>query len=101
MISKRTIAALAAAKARGVALGGWRGHIMPEAVRAKGRAAQAEAARERAQCLAPVVAEIREAGNTTLRGIAQQLTQRGVPSATGSAWHPQAVSNLLNHLSAS
>jgi DNA invertase Pin-like site-specific DNA recombinase len=97
MISKRTVAALAAAKARGVALGGWRGHIMPEVVRAKGRAVQAQAARERAQCLAPVVAEIRQAGISTLRGIAQALTERGVPTAAGGSWHPQAVSNLLNH----
>jgi DNA invertase Pin-like site-specific DNA recombinase len=94
LISQRTKAALAAAKARGVRLGGDRGHARTDAWRA--RAALGRKADARAQDLLPVVAEIRRAGIVSLVGIGRELTRRGIPTAAGRAlWRHQQVANLL------
>jgi DNA invertase Pin-like site-specific DNA recombinase len=63
-ISQHTKAALAAAKARGVRLGGNRGHGRQDPARA--RAALVARADARAADLAPLVAEIRAAGTNSL-----------------------------------
>ncbi len=42
--------------------------------------------------LAPVLADIRSAGHTSLRAIAAELTQRGIRTRRGGAWQ---VSNLM------
>jgi DNA invertase Pin-like site-specific DNA recombinase len=88
MIAERTRKALAAAKARGVKLGGDRGNLSAD--NAKGRAVslqvrQDQAARRRSD-LAPILAEIRAAGATTLRAVARELDARGVPAARGGRW---------------
>jgi DNA invertase Pin-like site-specific DNA recombinase len=94
MISQRTKAALAAAKARGVRLGGDRGHRRQDPTRA--RAALAGRADARARDLAPLIGEIRAAGTGSLAGIARELTSRGIPTPTGGAsWKHQQVANLL------
>src|SRR4051812_38140411 len=67
LISNRTKAALAAAKARGRKLGGNRGVELSEEARAAGRAELAKRANERAADLAPTIADIRRAGATSLR----------------------------------
>jgi DNA invertase Pin-like site-specific DNA recombinase len=95
MISQRTRAALCAAKARGIKLGGNRGRTLSDAERAQGRAVQAAAARERALSLLPIVDEIRATGITTLAGIAFGLTTRGIPTCQGNVWKPMQVSRLL------
>ena len=61
MISARTKAALAAAKARGVKLGGNRGVSVDEAARQASRAVRSGRAIERASDLAPVIAAYTEA----------------------------------------
>jgi DNA invertase Pin-like site-specific DNA recombinase len=97
MISARTKAALAAAKARGKRLG-W---ANPDRREDQAHAARngANATRERADRFAlnilPVVREIRAAGIATLDGIASALNARGVRSARGGAWYPASVRNLL------
>src|ERR1700731_4527892 len=70
MISKRTKDALAAAKRRGVKLGGDRGARLTAKQRAAGRAALQEKARARASDLAPIVHALQTAGCESLRAIA-------------------------------
>ena len=90
-ISARTKAALAAAKVRGVKLGG------PKLVEAQanGQATQKADAGKRAVNLMPVIREIQAAGVTSLNAIAQALNARGVPTARGGQWHASSVRNLL------
>jgi DNA invertase Pin-like site-specific DNA recombinase len=97
-ISQRTKAALAAAKRRGVVLGGDRGSLT-EKVRAKGRAIGIEVRRQRAAKraadLLPIIEAIREEGATSLQDIANGLNQRGIPTAQGGAWQPTQVMRVL------
>lgn len=95
MISTRTKAALAAAKARGVKLGGDRGFELTDEARAMGVAARRAKAADRAADLAPIVADIRAAGVTSLNGIAQALNARGIPTARGSTWQAVQVQRIL------
>jgi DNA invertase Pin-like site-specific DNA recombinase len=81
LIGERTRAALAAAKARGVALGGDRGHrptAGPDAAAAT--LARVQAAERTAHRLALEVARLRVKGGTTHAAIARSLTARGVPT---------------------
>ena len=92
-ISERTTAALARAKARGVKLGGDRGH-MP-AIAAQGHAASLVVrqgrAKDRATDLMPLIIDIRASGATTLRAVANVLNERGIPTARGGKWSPVQV----------
>jgi DNA invertase Pin-like site-specific DNA recombinase len=101
MISARTRAALAAAKARGVTLDNPKLRAgTPEQARAAAAARAAKADRQ-ARDLAPVVAEVKAAGCRTLAGIAGALTARGVPPPSGRGpWHRSAVHRLLRRLEA-
>lgn len=101
LISSRTRAALAAAKARGVKLGGNRGAIISREARATGRATQVARSKARAADLAPILAELKSAGVTTLAAIAQALTDRRIPTARGvSSWSPTQVSRVLARMEA-
>src|SRR4051812_7498814 len=86
MISLRTKAALAAAKARGVKLGGDRGAVLTDEIRSKGVAVRQERSEARARDLAADIAKIRAAGATSLREIAAGLNARSIPAARGGAW---------------
>ncbi len=97
MISERTRAALAAAKARGVKLGGDRGRFV--GVRALGNPASAavRAARadKRAADLAPMIEELQASG-LSLRAVAAELTHRGIETPrAGGAWSAVQVSRVL------
>jgi DNA invertase Pin-like site-specific DNA recombinase len=87
MISARTTAALAAAKARGRKLGG------PKLAEAQRNGSERN--REKADAFAtntkPVIDQIRRSGITTLRGIAAALNARGVPTARGGTWTPVQI----------
>jgi DNA invertase Pin-like site-specific DNA recombinase len=87
LISARTTAALAAAKARGVRLGRNGAERLAPVYRAQ--------AAERAQELAPVVAEIRSAGASSLRAIAAGLNARGITTAQGGVWSAMQVKRVL------
>lgn len=96
MISERTKAALAAAKARGVKLGGFRGNIGKPIDPAVGRAARTKQANARADDVLPIINELRAAGHETLRAIAAGLNERGVPTPRGNGlWQPTTVNRLL------
>lgn len=97
MISERTKAALAAAKARGVKLG-WANPLKaPMAQEAAERGAAVNKARARAfaENVAPIIREIQAAGATSLAAVADALNARGVPTARGGSWHPATVRGVM------
>ena len=97
-ISKRTRDALAAAKARGVVLGGDRAGTLATHAR-KGTRASAKvrsaAARRRAADVLPVIESVKAEGITTLLGIAETLNERGIPAPRGGQWSAVQVSRVL------
>jgi DNA invertase Pin-like site-specific DNA recombinase len=103
LISERTKAALAAAKARGVKLGNPNG-AAPIRRAKKGPTAALEAVRRnasgRASEYAEIIADIRATGATSLPAIASELNGRRIVTARGGKWHPSSVRNLLNRLDA-
>ena len=91
-----TKAALAATKARGTVLGGYRGGPAPtDTHRAKATAAKQAKATSRARDLAPLLASIRAEGHESLSAMAQALNAKGIPTARGCAWTPTAVKRVL------
>ena len=96
MISARTKAALAAAKARGVKLGGDRGAVLSAKARALGKAVRVEKAKRRAADLLPVIIEVRVAGAKTLQTIADALNNRSISAPRGGQWAPGQVRRLLS-----
>ena len=101
MISARTKAALAAAKVRGTKLGGDRGNLaeVGAAGRAKGTQARQEKAKARAGDLAPNLASLRAEGVATLRGLAEALNAREIPTTRGGTWSAVQVQRVLTTLS--
>jgi DNA invertase Pin-like site-specific DNA recombinase len=91
LIATRTKAALAAAKARGVKLGG------PKLSTARKLAVAAlkHTADRHAANVLPVIQEVRRAGATTLRDIAEALNARGVSTPRGGQWYAASVRNVL------
>lgn len=100
MISARTMAALAASKARGRRLGWSIEGRQQEQRRAALKGAGAGRARADAFAanIGPVVASMRAAGVTTLAGIAEALNARGIRTARGGAWYATTVRNLVLRL---
>jgi DNA invertase Pin-like site-specific DNA recombinase len=96
LISSRTKLALAAAKARGVRLGGHRGSTPSEAAHRASREARARKAVLRAYDLLPILTELREAGVRSNDGIARALSTRGIPTARGGTrWTGTQVARVL------
>jgi hypothetical protein len=95
MIAARTRAALAAAKARGVVLGGWRGG--PKVDGQLGAEANKKQAEAFAVTLAPVIAEMHTRG-LTLRQIAGELRAQGIRMPRGGQWSASGVRNVLPRL---
>ena len=92
-ISKRTTAALAEAKRRGVKLGGMRDATM------KRNAAVKDNALRRAEKVGGIVVAQREAGKS-LRAIADELNTAGIATARGGQWQASQVKRVLERLSA-
>jgi DNA invertase Pin-like site-specific DNA recombinase len=97
VISERTRAALRAKRARGELLGNRKNFGEAQAL---GRKAQAAEARDRAQSLAPVLAELRQAGVTSFLGIAEALNARGIATPQGLRWHAASVARVARRLEA-
>ena len=91
LISARTKQALAAARVRGVKLGG---PNIVEAAKLGATSNRVNADRFAANTL-PLIREIQASGVTSLRGVARALNARGVRSARGTPWSPVAVSNII------
>ena len=98
MISKRTKEALAAAKARGSILGGYRPGALLKAddARIKGRAVKTLNANKRAADIIPVINAIKAGGATSLREIASELNRRGIYSARGGMWSAVQVQRVID-----
>ncbi len=96
-ISKRTKAALAAAKARGKALGGRRVSAERFAeIGAAARQVRSADAKTFAVQLHPILEEIRQAGATSLRSIARQLNERAIETPRGTGqWSAVQVQRVL------
>ena len=97
LISERTKAALAAARARGKALGGDRGYrpsVGPDSRAAA--AVRQEVADQTGHRLALEVEALRESGIRSTQGLARALSERGVPTPRGgNVWTHTTVARLL------
>lgn len=90
-ISQRTKAALAAAKARGVELGGPRRYLDAENDRRAGVALR------NAQAVASLVVPLRKKG-ATLKEVADALNGGGIRTPQGKEWRPTQVLRVLRRL---
>ncbi|WP_158743030.1 recombinase family protein [Acidisphaera sp. L21] len=96
MISARTKAALAAAKARGQKLGGNRGG--PKVASALGRAARTRSADDYARQVGPIALEAWQASDSPKGSYGQTaatLTARGILTPRGGRWTRAAVRTLV------
>jgi DNA invertase Pin-like site-specific DNA recombinase len=92
MIAARTKAALAAAKARGTILGGWKGG--PKVDGKLGAAANKGKADAFASKLAPIMAELQGRG-LSLRQIATELKAQGIQTPRDGNWTAAAARSVL------
>jgi DNA invertase Pin-like site-specific DNA recombinase len=100
LVSERTKAALAAAKARGVTLGGDRGYrptTAPDWTKGvpAASAARSQRADHAAHAVVPLIEDIRQQGVSSLSGIAAALAERGVLAPRGGHWTATAVRRVL------
>ena len=94
-ISARTKAALAAARARGVRLGGFRGRAPSDGDRIRSASMRRSAALQRAANLRPLLEELRQSGAATLQALAYGLNRCSIPAPRGGEWSPVQVSRLI------
>lgn len=95
MISDRTRNALAAAKARGISLGGFRGRAGTCNDLAKARAARTAKAESRASDLAATLQTIKAEGAASFADFAVALNRRGITAPRGGKWCPSQVRRAL------
>ena len=96
MISKRTIDALAAAKARGTKLGGNRGVVPSQEARDLATVAIQKRANRRAVDIAPIIKALQKDGAVSLRAIAAGLNDAGIPTARGQGrWSAAQVQRTM------
>jgi DNA invertase Pin-like site-specific DNA recombinase len=91
LIGSRTKSALAAAKARGVTLGG------PKIREAQKIAVERvmEIADRHARNVLPIIRDIQRAGIKSLRDVAAALNARGIATARGGKWYAATVRNAM------
>lgn len=99
LISERTKAALKAAKARGVILGGRRaGHRIEDHSRLgreRSAVVRSQKAVARVSDCGQIIEAIRAEGTSSLRGIATVLNSRGIPAARGGSWSAGQVRRIV------
>jgi DNA invertase Pin-like site-specific DNA recombinase len=103
LISERTKAALAAAKARGVKLGNPNGGraLRGKQVGNKQAVVAVKAnAERRAETLKGIIDDLCSQGIKSVRTITAELNARGIFTARGGAWHPTSVARLLARVNA-
>lgn len=92
-LGRRSRAALDALKASGAKLG----NPHPDLAMKLGRAMRTKQADDFALEVFPIIQEIRQAGKTTLRAIANELMDRKVLTSLGrSNWGPEQVKKIIN-----
>lgn len=101
--SIRTKAALKAAKARGVKLGGNNDRVPTEHLRRYGNKYGVDAlkkkANNKAESLRPILERLICDGHNTLVDLSRRLMEMGVLTPrNGDKWHPTTVSRVLNRL---
>jgi DNA invertase Pin-like site-specific DNA recombinase len=100
LISSRTKSALAAAKARGIQLGGHRGSYPSQAAHRASIEVRTRRAELRAKDLLPILEKLKEAGTISKEAIAKALTTKGIPTARGgSRWTGTQVDRVLRRTS--
>ncbi|MGY3327477.1 DNA invertase Pin-like site-specific DNA recombinase [Mesorhizobium sp. USDA 4775] len=94
MISQRTKEALAAAKARGVKLGG------PKLAEAQQKSMEVRMAQADAFAanILPIIRNIQASGVKSLRQIAVALNARGMATARGGTWTAVQVTDIINRI---
>jgi DNA invertase Pin-like site-specific DNA recombinase len=99
-ISSTTKAALAAAKARGVKLGGYRaGAKLSAEAHTRSAAAIQQRADARASDVGPAIEALQVAGKTSLGAIAAGLNDQGIPTARGQGtWTAVQVARVIRRL---
>lgn len=102
MISERTKAALAAAKARGTRLGNPNGaaHLLDgcrQAAAASAARRKADAS-QRDMAVAPILAELAASGVAGARSLAYELNMMGVPAPSGGIWSAGQVRVVARRL---
>lgn len=96
-ISARTKAALAAAKARGVSLGGLRNHTLPSHAAAAASATVRSAMADRhALDVLVSIEQAKRDGAVSLRSIAATLTAGGIKAPRGGGWSAAQIKRLLD-----
>jgi len=96
MISQRTKAAMAAAKARGVKMGNPNLKPGSPACAQEARAERTKIAANYSMDVMPYIVAAKKAGAISLREIATALTARGIqPPSGGEAWHAAQVRRIV------
>lgn len=102
VISDRTKAALAAAKARGVKMGNPKGaaHLLVHCRAAAASSATTRRAKalDMAAALASILDELRSQGVEGATETAAELNKRGIPTPRGGCWHPTQVQRVRQRL---
>jgi DNA invertase Pin-like site-specific DNA recombinase len=100
-ISERTKAALAAAKARGLKLGGDRGYRGNKDDLVTATEAKKAKADETAKLLEPILNRVNPDGKLSFKKVAQVLNMEGVTTLSGKGkWYPSTVKNVYHRLAA-
>jgi DNA invertase Pin-like site-specific DNA recombinase len=95
MISSRTKAALQAAKARGVKLGGARGATITDATREASLKVRQETAAKRNEGILTTLLGLKAQGFETLNQLADELNRRGYTTARGKQWSHVQVMRIM------